>query len=164
MSRAQDAKVNYTSGEIVAILFNARGIKLSVEDVAFAAKVIDDYAASRCAPVEAQLEQAQLALGDAAREINVAGPVDHRIRILKTEWSRTILRLQEEKRAAESEVTKLREALRRAINFIEETADGMCVNPATMKDLREFRQWKNMPQDPEFDWILLEDVNLREDK
>jgi hypothetical protein len=127
MSRAQDAKVNYTSGEIVAILFNARGIKLSVEDVAFAAKVIDDYAASRCAPVEAQLEQAQLALGDAAREINVAGPVDHRIRILKTEWSRTILRLQEEKRAAESEVTKLREALRRAINFIEETADGMCV-------------------------------------
>jgi hypothetical protein len=39
-----------------------------------------------------------------------------------------------------------------------------CGNPATMKDLREFRQWKNMPQDPEFDWILLEDVNLREDK
>jgi hypothetical protein len=33
-----------------------------------------------------------------------------------------------------------------------------CGNPATMKDLREYRSWKNMPQDAEFDRALLEEI------
>lgn len=34
-----------------------------------------------------------------------------------------------------------------------------CGYPATLKDLREYRNWKNMPQDSAFDAELLAEVN-----
>lgn len=34
-----------------------------------------------------------------------------------------------------------------------------CGNPAELKDLREYRRWKNMPQDAAFDAALLAEVN-----
>lgn len=34
-----------------------------------------------------------------------------------------------------------------------------CGYPARLQDLKEFRQWKNMPQDPDFDARLLGEVN-----
>lgn len=35
-----------------------------------------------------------------------------------------------------------------------------CGNPARMQDLREFRQWKNMPQDAAYDAALLDEINV----
>lgn len=34
-----------------------------------------------------------------------------------------------------------------------------CGYPASLQDLREYRDWKNMPHDPEYDERLLRDVN-----
>lgn len=43
-----------------------------------------------------QLKQLGYLLGEAAREINCAGPVAHRIRVLKKEWSEYIDKLEKE--------------------------------------------------------------------
>lgn len=50
-------------------------------------------AAAELEKMSAEVAEVRLALADAAREINVAGPVDHRIRILKQEHADAVARL-----------------------------------------------------------------------
>ena len=52
----------------------------------------NDRAVQHVNAIVAELERVKLALGDAAREINCAGPVDHRIRVLREELSDEIRR------------------------------------------------------------------------
>lgn len=62
----------------------------------------------------AELSRVQTALAEAAREINCAGPVAHRIRVLKQEWSEHIDRLEAE--------------LAEAKQWIDDCQAGMYIN------------------------------------
>lgn len=58
---------------------------------------------------ESEVHRLQLALGDAARAIpEVAGPVDHRIRTFRGEWSVRLLNLENRNIALEAEVARLK--------------------------------------------------------
>jgi hypothetical protein len=93
---AQEAKKN-TAGGIVAVLFNAKGVKLSVQDVAFAAKIIKDYAAAHSAQVEAERDEAK-------ERLDVAEGL--------------LLNARADLAEREAELVKLREALRQAFELL----------------------------------------------
>jgi multidrug resistance efflux pump len=79
---------------------------------------IADY----CAQLRADLAAAQarhrtvaLALGKAAQEIHCAGPVDHRIRVLRRQLSAAIETQEARAEAAETQLTRLREGIEKAL-------------------------------------------------
>lgn len=48
-----------------------------------------------------------------------------------------------------------------ALQYLRQYAESQraCGNPATLKDLREYRNWKNMPHDSDYDARLLMEIN-----
>lgn len=56
------------------------------------------------ARLKTELYEARRSLGKAAMEINVAGPVDHRIRILRTELNEAFLKVQAENARLKHEI------------------------------------------------------------
>jgi hypothetical protein len=97
---AQEAKKN-TAGGIVAVLFNAKGVKLSVQDVAFAAKIIEDFASAH----SAQIEAATLYCDDCGEELQRES-CNHVRRCNKC-WAK-----------AEAELVKLRAHLQSMIGWL----------------------------------------------
>ncbi len=88
-----------------------------------------------------ELHDVQRALGKAAMEINVAGPVDHRIRILRSELMGDIWKLQ-----AENE--QLRQALKPFAAVAHEVEAA--TDPKTLRlTIQDFRNARKMLEENE---------------
>jgi hypothetical protein len=62
-----------------------------------------DAAQAALQQAQQRTREVQLALSEAASEINCAGPVAHRIRVLKQEYTETVMKLEAEVRAGRQE-------------------------------------------------------------
>jgi hypothetical protein len=75
-----------------------RNVKSGAVTATWIEHYIKDYASARLDPAEQTIAELRQQLSEAAMEINCAGPVAHRIRVLKAEWQARVERLEKELR------------------------------------------------------------------
>lgn len=88
------------------------------------------------ARLTSEVERVKLLLGRAAQEINCAGPVDHRIRVMRREHSELVDRLTRERDEARAKLARCVEKLGEAAMSLETIADAAGSRDAENQFLR----------------------------
>ena len=87
-------------------------------------RMMDELLTQEIAELRRQLAEARIALSEAANEINCAGPVAHRIRILKKEHAEALAEAQQELKDHEASFNLRWESDMRAIRRWQEAHPG----------------------------------------